>query len=122
MDPDQVKRQSDTYDRMVGALEGLPDVLKSRPSTIRALTPLIGDSQTFIVQTSRQREQGDFIFIEIVSKDGAIRVALPPKVSEAIARQRDGLTTRSRSQASKRVAQDRMERGEPLPFRKTGSK
>src|SRR3954469_21075322 len=105
-----------TYDRLIGALHGLPDVIASRPSTIRTLSPLIGKSQTFIVQTYRQRDQGDTIFIEAVSGEGSFRLAIPPKVSEAIARQRDALTGKARSKAAKAQAQDRKDRGEVPGF------
>ena len=49
----------DTYDRQIGALKGLPDVIEVKPSTVRASIPLLGLSQTFIVQTIRQRAVGD---------------------------------------------------------------
>ena len=111
----------DNYDRMVGALEGLPDVIKVKPSTVRTVIPVVGLSQTFIIQTARQREVGDYIFLEGVSKDGSIRLVLPPQVADAIARQRESLTARSRSQAAKRVAQDRKDRGEAPAFQR-GSK
>jgi hypothetical protein len=116
--------QSDTYDRLVGGLKGLPDVIEVKPTTIRTVSPLLGLSQTFIVQTIRQREVGDHIFLETVSREGSLRIALPPQVADAIARQRESLTARSRSKAAKRVAQERKDRGEQPAFltRKTGAK
>jgi hypothetical protein len=36
----------DTYDRQIGALKGLPDVIEVKPSTVRVSTPLLGLSQT----------------------------------------------------------------------------
>ena len=112
MDTDNNSRTPDNFDRLIGALHGLPDVVASKPTTIRTLVPLLGSSQTFIVQTYRQRDQGDTIFIECVHGEGSFRLAIPPKVSEAIARQRDALTSKVRSKASKAVAADRKERGE----------
>ena len=103
---------SNSFDRMLGALHGLPDVASTKPSTIRAVTPLVGDSQLFIVQTYRQRDVGDTIFLECVTQDGTIRLFVPPTVSEAIARQRDALTGKTRSKAAKLVAEARKERGE----------
>ena len=104
------------YDKMISALEGLPDVTKTQPTTLRVVTPLIGASQTFIVQTVRQREVGDHVFLEIVSGEGAIRVVLPPKVSDAIARQRDALVTKVRRKHGKRIAAERAARGEQPGF------
>ena len=100
------------FDRLIGALHGLPDVVVSKPSTIRTMLPVIGASQTYIVQTYRQREQGDTIFIEAVSAEGTMRIALPPKVADAIARQRDLITTKARSKQARAAAQDRKDRGE----------
>lgn len=104
------------YDRLLGGLDGLPDVVHTRPSTVRAIVPLLGQAQTWIIQTFRQADQGDTIFLEVVSAEGSIRIALPPKVAAAISRQRDSLTKQSRSRASKQVAQDRMARGEAPAF------
>ncbi len=95
----------DTYDRQIGALKGLPDVIEVKPSTVRVTIPLLGLSQTFIVQTIRQREVGDHVCI-----------VLPPQVADAIARQRDALTAKSRSKAAKALAQERKERGELPAF------
>jgi len=45
----------DHFDRLLGALHGLPDVVSTRQATVRSLTPLVGTSETFIVQTYRQQ-------------------------------------------------------------------
>jgi len=108
----------DAFDRLLGSLHGLPDVTSTKPSTLRTVTPLLGTSQMFIVQTYRQREKGDTIFLECVSKDGSIRIAIPPQVSEAIARQRDALTGKVRSKVGKATAQARKDRGELPGFMK----
>jgi hypothetical protein len=119
----------DLYDRMLGSLHGLPDVISTKPATVRTVEPLIGHSKTFIVQTYRQREvretkKGeessvgrDTIFLEAVGREGAVRLVIPPAVADTIARQRDALTARSRSKAARAVAQERKDRGE-TPFRK----
>ena len=108
----------DLYDRMISALSGLPDVVHSRPTTIRTLTPLLGNSQTYIVQTYRQKERGDTIFLESMGREGSLRIVLPPQVAEVISRQRDVLTTKNRRRAAKHVAQERMDRGEMPAFLK----
>jgi hypothetical protein len=104
------------YDRLLGALDGLPDVVHTRPTTVRTITPLIGNAETWIDQTYRQLGQGDTVFLEAVSAQGSVRLALPPKVAAAIARQRDSLTKQNRRKASKQAAQDRMDRGEAPAF------
>lgn len=108
----------DEYDRLWGSFEGLPDVTATKPTTVRTSVPLLGQTQTWIVATVRQRDvRGDYtkaqdtIFLETVSKAGSLRIALPPRVADAIARQRDALTARARSKAAKAVAADRKARG-----------
>ena len=102
---------TDTFDRLIGQLDGLPDVISTKATTVRAIVPLVGSAQTFIVQTYRQREQGDTVFLECIHGDGSFRLALPPNVSDVIARQREALTGKSRSKAAKANAMDRKERG-----------
>jgi hypothetical protein len=108
----------DAYDRLLGSLHGLPDVTNTKPSTIRTITPLLGTSELFSVQTYRQRDRGDTIFLECVSKDGFIRLAIPPAVAEAIARQRDALTGKVRSKAAKATAAARKAAGHEPGFMK----
>lgn len=112
----------DVYDRLLGGLDGLPDVTNTKPTTLRSITPLIGNSQTFIVQTYRQRDRGDTIFLECVDGKGSVRLALPPVVAEAIARQRDALTTKVRVKVGKQSAADRKARGEVPGFAKKRAK
>jgi hypothetical protein len=102
----------DFFDRQLGALHGLPDVTRTKASTVRTVPPLgIGGTQVFIVSTYRQREIGDTIFLEVVSNQGAVRIAIPPAVSNVIARQRDALTTKVRSKAGKERAAEAMAQG-----------
>jgi hypothetical protein len=107
-------RMPDNFDRLIGSLHGVPDVVSTQPSTVRALTPLTGRAETFIIQTFRHIEQGDRIFVERISEDGALRVVLPPAVANAIARQRDALRAKSRSKTAKRVADERKAAGVKL--------
>lgn len=105
-------RAPDYFDRLIGNLDGLPDVIATKQSTIQNVPPLgIGGTQTFIVQTYRQREQGDTIFLQCVSGAQTIRLVIPAKVADVISRQRDQLTTKSRVKAGKAQAAERKERG-----------
>ena len=109
----------DHFDRLMGALHGLPDVIHTKVSTIRVVPPLgVGGAQLYVVQTYRQKDQGDVIFLEYVSDQGTTRLAIPPQVSNAIARQRDQLTAKTRSKAAKAVAEGRKQRGESWSFMK----
>ena len=113
------------YDRLLGELHGLPDVTHTKPSTVRSVTQFLGmaHASTFIVQTYRQKEIGDTIFLECVDEEGTKRIPIPPAVADTIARQREALTSKTRSKAAKIAAQDRKDRGElPGFMRKKGGK
>jgi hypothetical protein len=106
------------YDRLYG---GLHDVgLSSKPSTVKNVQTITGKSETFVVQTIRHHEYGDYVFIEVMDESGVTRVALPPKVANLIASQRDALTKRRRSISSRATMKARMDAGEVLGFKKKG--
>lgn len=102
----------DRFDRKYALLHDLPDVVKTKKSIVTHVAPLgVGGIETFLVQTIRQREVGDTIFLEVTGAHGHVRIVLPPKVADAIGRQRDALTTKSRSNQGKAVAAGLKERG-----------
>jgi hypothetical protein len=103
------------FDKQYSGLQG-GNNLETKPTTIENAA-MTGETETFIIQTIRD-EKGDNIVIKFVDKDGVKRLILPPKVSQAIQRQKDALTARSRSIASKAVAKARMDRGELPGFMK----
>jgi ATP-dependent exoDNAse (exonuclease V) alpha subunit len=115
--PDDYKKL-DVFDRYLGELTGLPDVAKVKPTTVVAAKPLTGEAQTFIIQTLRRREQGDTIFLQYIDAAGSVRIAIPPKAAEAIAAQREALTTKSRKRAAKASAQARKAAGVEPAFLK----
>lgn len=114
----QSYRQVDKFDRMLGALAELPDVTRTKPSTVVTTTPIIGAAQTFIIQTFRQAEVGDTIFLQYVDDTGSIRIFLPPAATAAIIRQHDALTTKVRKKVGKAQAAARKARGELPGFMK----
>ncbi len=117
----QPYRTVDKFDRTMGALANLPDVAHTAPSTIVAVNPLIGATQTFILQTFRQRDVGDTVFLQYVDDEGRIRLVIPPKAAEAIARQHEALTKKIRKRVAKERAQAAKARGEVPGFmRKKG--
>jgi hypothetical protein len=120
---DRTASYVDVFDRTIGALDGLPDVAHSKVA-VRRVIPLlgIGGTQLYVVQTYRQKEQGDTIFLEHVSDTGTVRLVIPPHVSSVIARQREQLTAKTRSKAAKAVAQARKERGDVPAFLKSKRK
>jgi hypothetical protein len=99
------------YDRTYAARND--DSLLTKTSTIQNVQSITGKTETFMVQTARHPDLGDFIFVQCIDENqGVTRLALPPKIAAAIAAQRDSLTGKRRSIASRRVAQERKDRGE----------
>jgi len=118
-------RTIDPFDATYGNLKGLPEVTWSKETTIQAVLPLIGATQVFVLQTGRQREIGDFCFLTFVDSERSVRIVLPPRVCEAIARQRDALTVKVRKRTAKASAAARKAQGIPPAFlngRKQGGK
>lgn len=119
---DEIKTTLSYFDRAIGRFKGIPDVIESRATTLRDIGPLGVGTHTFIVQTVRSRDDkgksGDFIFLQDIAGNEAVQVVIPPKVAETIARQRDQLTAKSRSKASRQVMEGRMARGEQPGFLK----
>ena len=108
--------QINKYDRMYGSLIDVS--IATKPSTVKVVQPLTGRAETFIVQTLRHEANGDYIFIECADESGLVRLALPPKVASAIAAQRESLTKRRRSMASRIAMRNRMDNGEVIGFKK----
>jgi hypothetical protein len=104
------------YDRVYGGLHHVS--LSTKPSTIKTVQAVTGKSETFVIQTFRHEDLGDYIFVEVMDENGLTRVALPPKVVAAIASQRDSLTKRRRSISSKAVMRRRMDEGWTPNFKK----
>ena len=98
--------QPDAFDRAYGVAQGFPH---TRESTITVANVMgIGGVRQYIVQTFRVPEHGDSVFITITGPEGLTRVHLPAKVSNAIAAQRDALSTQSRVRAGRaRAAADK---------------
>ncbi len=107
---DDNNNQISKYDRMYGSSKMVG--MMTKPSTVQSVEGVTGRAETFIVQTARH-EDGDRVYVQCVDENQqVIRLALPPRVANAIAAQRDALTAKRRSITSKRLAQERKERGE----------
>lgn len=121
MNDTQYAPMPDSYDRLLGNMDGLPGVTSTRPSTVEVVTPIVGRSQTYIVRTFRQQRTdaegrpsgpAEFTtFVQFVEGKEAVKLAFPPKVSELIARQRESLTEAARKRSAKAAAETRKARG-----------
>lgn len=100
---------ADTFDRLLGSLHGLPEVLATKPTTVRVVSAFLGEAQTFIVQTYRQKNKNgvteDTVFLEITTATQHVRIVLPARAVDVIVRQREALTARARSRHAKARAQ-----------------
>jgi hypothetical protein len=102
----------DAFDRQLAQLQGLPDVVRTAVRTIRTIPPLgVGGSQVYIVQTYRQRDMGDTLFLEAAGANGTVRLVLPPAITETIARQRDALSAKNRRLGAREAVKTRAARG-----------
>jgi hypothetical protein len=99
---DETTTRRDPFDRIIGTIDGLPDVRKSRPSTVTTVMPMIGNAQTYVVQTYAG-EDGNFIFLQMVDAEGRARIAIPPKVAAAIYRQAESLVRAGRRERGRRT-------------------
>ena len=104
------------FDRVYAGLLG-GNSLTTKPATIEEVQNVTGETETYIIQTVRD-EKGDHVVVKFLDKQGPMRIILPPRVCNLIAVQRDRLTAKRRSIASKAVATARMERGEMPGFMK----
>jgi hypothetical protein len=110
------------FDRTMRSLHGIPDATATKASTVRHISPVLELAQTFIVQTIRHRERGDYIFCEYVGAEGSMRVVLPPEVADTIARQRDALSTKNHKQAARQRAAADKAAGKLPGFLRNGKK
>lgn len=108
-----------SYDRLMAALDGIPDGARSRPTTVRVITPLLGNVETFVVQTFREKEAGDTIFVEHNGPDGFERYYLPPAVVRVLLRQRESLEAQIRRRIGRQQAAERKAAG-IKPFQRRG--
>lgn len=123
MEPNQQQyRTVDKFDRIVGSLEGDREATKTAPTTILSVSPILGQTDTYIIRTYLQREDGATILLQWISDTGTVRVPIPPKVAEAIYRQREALTAKVRKRIGKQQAAERKARGELPGFMKKKGK
>jgi len=121
--------QLDSYDRALGDVVANRGALTGKMFVKDVVQPITGLAQTYMVQTYRVQvaKDGDesntkpefWMFVKFIEGNRATKIALPPVVCEAIARQRDALMTTARKRTAKRVAAERKAQGiEPAFLKK----
>lgn len=107
------------FDRAYRAVKDFPH---TQPRSIPLSDALaIGGVENVTVQTFRIPEKGDVVLLTFVGADGGRREVLAPKVTKAVADQRDQLTKMSRRAQARQAAADRKARGEKPGFQLTES-
>jgi hypothetical protein len=119
-DKDERSPLGDAYDQSARKLENRPDTVHATAS-IKTTSPL-GVVERWTIETYRHplppkknqkpgvEIRGDTILLEHGSGSEYLRLVIPPDVSDAIARQRDSLTTKNRKRGAQRAVQTRSER------------
>lgn len=115
----------DIFDKARRSLDGRPGVIQTKQSTVEAKT-FFETTQTYVLQTFRERDDADpekpgkardTIFLQFIDRDGGQRLIIPPEVADAIARQRDALTTKARKRGAQAALAKRKANGFQ-PFKK----
>lgn len=119
----------DTFDVTLAELIDLPDGLKTKPTTIQVVTPIVGRAEAFIIQTIRheigktkpkkagESEEPIFgltTFVQHFAKGKTTRIVFPPQVGNAVAAQRESLAGRARKRGAQKAIQTRLDRGDTL--------
>ena len=88
-----------------------PGAIKSR-TTVSDSPPFIPDARETYVVESVKADSGTYIFLEVIDAQGqAHRLVLPPKVSQALYRQRDSLAQRSRKRGARKAYETQVAQG-----------
>ena len=106
-----VEGRLDYFDMVRGGMDMRNEATKTRVATIQNVDPLVGNVSTYIIETVRVRDEGDWAFIQVATKDGNVRVGLPPKPTKTLARQRESLTTKVRKRIGRQQAAERKAQG-----------
>lgn len=109
--------REDTFDRIYGSMHGLPDHEWSRPTTVTSALPMIGRTQTYVLQTVRTPEGGNVGFLQMVDAEGRARIVIPEKVMAALFRHREQLMKRGQRERGRDQMAARKQRRDELNAR-----
>jgi hypothetical protein len=102
---------ADEYTTKLQALRGLTTTARGQVETESSY----GHTQTWLVETHRVPDAGDWVFLQRVGQGvtgpEALRLVFPPQVVAMLNRQRDTLTAKNRTKAAKQAARTRRANG-----------
>lgn len=118
----------DLYDKVLDELSGARGTLSTKPATLQVVPwGGVGGSVTYIVRSFRtavpdardetKSKPQFYVTLQVTSREPPVRLVLPPKVADLIARQRDSLTSQARKRLAKAQAKTRQAKGF-VPFQK----
>jgi hypothetical protein len=107
---------TDTFDRALSRLLGLPNGAHTQPAVVQAVD-FYGNVTSFMVQTVKW-DEGQTVFVTQVNAEGSTRFILPPKVLATIQRQADAVSTMVRRRHGRRLAEERAANGTQPVFTK----
>jgi len=91
---------TDLFSQTLRALKENPGVIGSG-STVHA-HDFYGNYESWIVETYRNEDGRETVFLQRNANDGGMRLVLPPDVTAALGRHRDQLVTRVRRRAARK--------------------
>jgi hypothetical protein len=100
------------FSRELRSLRDNPGAVSSA-STIHT-QDFYGNSATWVLETFRDGDGDQKVFIQKIDELGGARLVLPPEVTAALARHRDQLSTKVRRRQGHRLVAQRRERGDVL--------
>jgi hypothetical protein len=112
---DETRLPSDPFSQALRRLRDNPSAVEKE--SLIDLQNFYGQAETWIVRTIRV-DGADVIFLQHVDANGGHQWVLPPEVTAAIARQREGITAKVRTRGAKKAAATRAANGVKPAFRK----
>jgi hypothetical protein len=100
------------YSRELRQLRDNPGALSSQ-STIQT-QDFYGNAATWVLETYRDGDGREKVFVQKIDELGGARLVLPPEVTAALARHRDQLAARAKRRQGHRLVAQRKERGDVL--------
>lgn len=98
------KLPTDDYSKALRQQQAHPAAVEK--TSMIDLVDFLGNAETWIVKTLRV-DGSDVVFLQRINSAGGTRLVLPTEVTNAIARQREGIVTVNRRRGARQAAATR---------------
>jgi hypothetical protein len=105
---DETRLPTDPFSQALRRLRDNPAAVEKE--SLIDLQNFYGQAETWVVRTIRV-EGADVIFLQHVDANGGHQWVLPPEVTAAIARQREGIASKIRTRGARKAAATRAANG-----------